>query len=102
MKINFGCKAKDITVLIGPAISVCCYDVGEDVKEKLLSTVNNPTDLYNGSKVDLKKINAQQLREVGVEKIDICPFCTSCNNDLFFSYRKENGTKERHYAVIIL
>ena len=52
--------------------------------------------------VDLKGINARQLQEVGVEKIDICPYCTSCNNDLFFSYRKENKTTNRHSAVIKL
>ena len=102
MKLNFGCNPENITVLIGPAISLCCYEVGEDVKEKLLSTVTDSKGLFDGMNVDLKGINALQLKEIGVEKIDICPYCTSCNNDLFFSYRKENGTKERHYAVVIL
>ncbi len=92
----------DIIVLIGPAISVCCYEVGEDVKEKLLSTVKNCEALSNQMKVDLKLINARQLEETGVNKIDICPYCTSCNNDLFYSYRKENGTKSRHLAVLKL
>ncbi|MBR6126932.1 peptidoglycan editing factor PgeF [bacterium] len=102
MTVNYGSKPKDITVLIGPAISVCCYEVGDDVKEKLLSTVSDQTGLTNGMNVDLKNINARQLEEKGVKKIDICPYCTCCNNDLFFSYRKENGTKERHYAVLKL
>ena len=102
MMVNFGTKPEDLTVLIGPAISLCCYEVGEDVKGKLLSTVKNREGLYKDMNVDLKSINAHQLEEIGVEKIDICPYCTSCNNDLFFSYRKENGTKERHYAVLKL
>lgn len=102
MQNKFGSKEKDIKAVIGPAISVCCYEVGEDVKQKLLSTVKNKTDLSEGNRVDLKLINACQLKEIGVEQIDICPFCTSCNNDLFFSYRKENGTKDRHYALISL
>ena len=92
----------DIIALIGPAISICCYEVGEDVKEKLLDTVESPDGLYNGMHVDLKLINARQLEEIGVNKIDICPYCTSCNNDLFYSYRKENGTKNRHLAVLKL
>ena len=93
---------RDIIALIGPAISVCCYEVGEDVKEKLLDTVKSKDGLYNGMNVDLKLINARQLEEIGVNKIDICPYCTSCNNDLFYSYRKENGTRNRHLAVLKL
>ena len=102
MSNNFGTKPENIIVLIGAAISKCCYDVSEEVKDILLDTVKNPTGLYEGKNVDLKGINAQQLLEIGVKNIDICPYCTSCNNDLFYSYRKENGTKERHYAVLKL
>ena len=99
---NFGTKPKDVTALIGPAISLCCYEVSEDVREYLLQTVNDRTNLTNGKKIDLKGINARQLQEIGVEKIDICPYCTSCNNDIFYSYRKENGTVNRHYAALML
>ena len=93
---------KDIIAIIGPAIGLCCYEVSDEVKEKLLATVQNPTGLYKDRNVDLKAINARQLQEIGVEKIDICPYCTSCDNDLFYSYRKENGTTNRHYAVLRL
>lgn len=102
MVMNFSSKPEDIIALIGPAISKCCYEVSEEVKEKLLSTVKNTDGLYENRNVDLKQINARQLKEIGVEKIDICPYCTSCNNDLFYSYRKENGTKDRHFAVVKL
>lgn len=99
MSANFGTKPENIVALIGAAISICCYEVSEEVRDTLLATVENPIGLYEGRNVDLKGINAQQLREIGVENIDVCPYCTSCNNDLFYSYRKENGTKERHLAV---
>lgn len=99
MSANFGTKPENIVALIGAAISICCYEVSEEVRDTLLATVENPIGLYEGRNVDLKGINAQQLREIGVKNIDICPYCTSCNNDLFYSYRKENGTKERHLAV---
>ncbi len=102
MESDFGTKAKDVIALIGPAISLCCYEVSEDVKNKLLETVSDISGLFEGRNVDLKQINARQLQEIGVEKIDICPYCTSCNNDLFYSYRKENGTTNRHYAVLML
>ena len=93
---------KDIIALIGPAISICCYEVSEEVRDTLLQTVQNQDGLFKGRNVDLKSINARQLEEIGVREIDICPYCTSCNNDLFYSYRKENGTPNRHFAVAML
>ena len=102
MVLNFSSKPENLIVLVGPAISLCCYEVSEEVKDSLLSTVKNTEGLYKNRNVDLKKINARQLEEIGVKTIDICPYCTSCNNDLFYSYRKENGTTERHYAVVKL
>lgn len=90
---------KDIIALIGPAISMCCYEVSEKVRDTLLATVQETEGLFINRNVDLKRINAQQLKEIGVRQIDICPYCTSCDNDLFYSYRKENGTDKRHIAV---
>ena len=103
---DFSSEPENIIVAIGPAISKCCYDVGEEVYEKLKSTVSLYAELFEERQgklfVDLKGINAQQLREIGVEKIDICPYCTVCNNEFFFSYRKENATTNRHSAVLKL
>lgn len=103
---DFGSKPENLTALIGPAISLCCYDVGEEVFEKLKATVQDFEGLYEIRQdkifVDLKNINARQLYETGVKEIDICPYCTSCDNDMFFSYRKENATTNRHSAVLKL
>ena len=99
---KMGGKPEDIIAVIGPAIGLCCYEVSDEVRAKLLETVSNKEGLSQGRNVDLKGINARQLQEIGVERIDICPYCTSCNNDLFYSYRKENGTTERHYAMLAL
>ena len=99
---NFGTQSQDIIAIIGPAIGLCCYEVSDEVRGKLIETVTDSTGLAQGQNVDLKQINARQLEEIGITKIDICPYCTSCNNDLFYSYRKENGTTERHYAILML
>jgi hypothetical protein len=102
----FNSKPENIKCAIGTAIGFCCYNVGEDVCKQLLATVSNSDGLYevrNGEIfVDLKNINKRQLEEIGVNEIDVSPYCTVCNNDLFFSYRKENATTNRHSAVIKL
>lgn len=104
MRDEFGCK--NIKCAIGPAIGFCCYNVGEDVYRQLMATVKNSDGLFEIRSgeifVDLKNINKRQLEEAGLKEIDVCPYCTVCNNDLFYSYRKENGTKSRHHAVLKL
>ena len=104
---KYNSKPLNIYAVIGPAISKCCYEVGKDVFEQLETTVSDVNGLYEKNEnnkfyVDLKGLNKKQLNEVGVYQIDICPYCTGCNNDLFFSYRKENGTTNRHNAIIKL
>ena len=49
---------------------------------------------------DLKAINKLQLEEEGIKDIDIMEYCSVCQNDLFFSYRKEKGITARHSAVM--
>ena len=108
MSKDFGSNPQDLKCAIGPAISFCCYNVGEEVFSQLQKTVKDfdgLSEIRQGNiYVDLKNINKQQLIEAGVksENIDVCPYCTVCNNDLFFSYRNENATTNRHSAVIKL
>ena len=106
MVTEFDSNTRDIIAVIGPAISKCCYNVGEDVANQLLATVADKNGLseQRGENifVDLKGINRQQILETGVTEIDVCPYCTVCDNDIFFSYRKENATTNRHSAVLKL
>ncbi len=102
----YNSKPENITAVIGPAIGFCCYNVGEEVFEKLSKTVQNferLSEIREGNIfVDLKNINKRQLKEIGIKEIDVCPYCTVHNNDLFFSYRNENATTKRHSAVLKL
>ena len=101
---DFGCNPSDIVAVIGPAISLCCYNVGQEVYDKLMLTVSDFSGLSENREgniyVDLKGINKHQLEECGISEIDVCPYCTCCDNDKFFSYRKENGTTNRHSAIL--
>lgn len=103
---EFNSKPENILTAIGPAISKCCYNVKEDVLNQLVQTVENKKDVYEIRNeeifVDLKEINRRQLIQCGVREIDVCPYCTVCANDKFFSYRKEHATTNRHSALVCL
>lgn len=107
MKEEFNSNINDIKVAIGPAICAKCYEVNKDVATQLASTLKNNYDNIfmeqnNKINVDLKKINEMQLTEKGIKKIDNSLLCTSCNNDLFYSYRAENKKTGRHAMIAII
>jgi hypothetical protein len=88
----------DMLAYIGPCIGQEYFEVGDEVADRFLPDVK---ELINGKyHIDLKLANALQLKEIGVKHIEISSFCTIKNNDLFFSFRKENGITGRMLAVI--
>lgn len=100
---EYGVNPENIIALIGPAIGKCCFETHEDVFLKLVEDTSM-TDLYvkKGDKyfVDLKLLNKYQLKNTGIQNIDMCDYCTCCMSDIFFSYRKEKGITARHSAVV--
>lgn len=105
---EFNANVEEIQAVIGPAIGKCCYPVSPEVGEELLSTVTkkNQDALYtrndNLINIDLKGLNAVQLKERGVKNIDVSDKCTSCANTIFYSHRAENGKTGRHAAIACL
>ena len=99
------CNINDIRVAIGPAIGICCYEINQQICNQLKDTVVNFYNLYritdyNTIYVDLKNINARQIFELGITNIDISTYCTSCNNNFFYSYRKECKTSNRNCSIL--
>jgi YfiH family protein len=99
MEREFLCDPCNIGAALGPAIGSCCYEIKREVLNKLIASVDMSADgMYRleGDKVypDLKKINIAQLKECGVkdEMISSADYCTSCSDDLFFSFRRDNVT----------
>lgn len=99
-----GSQPGDILVGIGPHIKSCCYSVGKDRRNKFFRKFGslpemifeNKNRIYLNLVVPLKV----QLIEVGVLKknIEDSSACTFCQNDEFFSYRKDN---EKTYGEIL-
>ena len=107
MANEYGSNPKDIIAVIGPSIGECCYEVDKQVIDEFdsnfkdLSTFISPKE-EGKYQLNLWNANRTSLKEAGLldENIVISNLCTSCNSDLFYSYRKENGKTGRMSAVI--
>lgn len=93
---KFGSDPKNIIAVLGPHICPKCYDVP---KERALK-FNNYVIKNNNYYLDLGKENVDQLKMSGVEKIERLNICTSCQNDLLFSYRKEGNNFGEQVGLI--
>lgn len=104
-KIN----VNDIFVCIGPSIGRCCYIVDDHVinqlaivlDDEMMNNVYNEvsTGQYN---LDLKQANYQLLIKAGIlpNQIEVSSYCTSCQDDLFFSHRRDQGKTGRMLSFI--
>jgi len=110
MAEEFGTNPADCLVGIGPAIGACCYEVGANVRDAFTAAFPRQQGalLFPVSadkwKLDLWQANRCQLEEIGVlaDKIDMANSCTQCNDNVFFSYRADNGHTGRIGALICL
>jgi len=101
MQGKFNSKPKDLYVGFGPAIRDCCYEVGKDFSADFTFGLVERNNHYY---LDLVGINKKQLLDLGVKKTNIfdTKICTSCQNQEFFSYRKEGNSCGRMMSVIML
>ncbi len=109
MQRVFGTDPGDLRCAIGPAIGPCCFETKDDVPDALHDALGQKADPYmerRGEKwhIDLKAINAQWLCDAGVraEQIDICPHCTACMPQLYWSHRKMGNARGLQCGLISL
>jgi len=103
---KYGTNPEDLIVSLGPCIGPCCYKVGWNVLEEYMSR-HREADCFSqkdGLRMDINNANSIQLALIGVknENISNDSRCTSCNSDLFFSHRKDNGRTGRQLSFIML
>ena len=90
--------------ILGVGICGNCYEVGRDVYE-LFPWKYRECFRHTGENkflFDLKKANTIQLKAAGVPVIEDLNLCSICNNDRFFSYRKEQTEKRTLSAVRLI
>ncbi len=98
MREEFGCEVEDLVAAVGPSIGVCCYKVGEELKEIFAE------ELFRGDFLDLWEANRRQLLGAGVKSVSVVGECTACarveGRRKYFSHRAENGFTGRQMGVI--
>ena len=107
MQTEFGCAPEHIRAAIGPCIGRCCFEVGPEVPEAMRQALGPDAEAAiepHGEKshVDLKLLNRSWLEKAGVRAIDICPDCTKCQPNRFWSHRVTGGNRGSQAAIIRL
>lgn len=107
MKEIYGSDPADIHAAIGPSIGQCCYEVNQDVVDKIgaaVTPVMQPSSNSGKFMLNLQEINRLLMQKAGIvsSNIEISKLCTSCQTDQFYSYRAEGGTTGRMIAWLAI
>jgi len=80
-----------LEAVIGPGAGGCCYETGEEVRDRFASW-----DASRDRLLDLKAVAAGQLREAGVGTVHDVGLCTICAPQRrFFSHRRDGASTGR-------
>ena len=111
MTAHYGSDPADLLAAIGPGISLCCFETHSDVPDGLRSGLGADAEpfihpLPGGEKyrVDLKGANAMWLKRAGLrpDHIALCPACSACGLDQFWSHRIQGNARGSMAAMIQL
>ncbi len=102
----FGCDPRNIHAAIGPNIGQCCFQTDADVPRAMLRAMGDgaaPHIRRDGNKyyVNLKELNALQLRAAGVTSVEISGDCTVCQCHRYWSHRKVGQNRGSQAAIIV-
>jgi len=100
MQKRFKTHTKDLRVLIGPSIHVCCYEVSAKFSKDFPRDILKRKGRYY---LDLNKANINQLVASGVQRryIKDSKECTCCNKNSY-SYRRQGQKAGRMAAIMMI
>lgn len=109
MAASFGSKPGDCLAGIAPSIGPCCYEVDQPVVSALMEKYSYWEELVEPKdsgrwRLNLWEANRRTLLDAGLnpKNVIVSGLCTSCRNDLFFSYRAQGGRAGRMASFIML
>ncbi len=109
MHEEYGCRAADILVGIGPSIGPCCFEVDSPVYERFAALSFADDGMIRDDKngkyhIHLWETNRRFLLRAGIkeEHITVTDLCTKCHSDIFWSHRVTGGERGSLAACIAL
>jgi len=107
---EMGSNGTNLHAIIGPGISMDCFEVGDEVYEAFLLAgfpMKRIARLYPSSRggerwhLDLWEANKWLLEEMGVNDIHVARICTRSTTD-YYSARRETINTGRNYNCIMI
>ncbi len=90
------CAPARLRVFLGVSICGKCYEVGPEVPQAVDGLLVEGKSCF-----DLRASLARRSRAAGIADVTISGLCTSCNNDRFFSHRRNaDGGRQIAYLGI--
>ena len=101
-----GAPPASLHAAIFPHIRSCCFEVGEDVASEIAAASDAQEVIVGGHDrphVDLCRVVQAQLADggVGAGQVEVLEGCTRCDQERFFSYRRDGQRSGRHIAAIV-
>ena len=89
-----------VAAAVGPGIGPCCYEVGDEVAAPFRERFGE--GVVAGRNLDLQEAAERALRAAGCVSVERVGLCTSCEEGLFFSHRRDRGRTGRQGIVAAL
>lgn len=108
MNALYGTRPRECSALVGPTISQARYPVGPEVPAAFLRSRSwaSAHVAARGGQLffDLAAANAHFLLECGIPRasLEVAPYCTSADAEMFFSYRRDGAGCGHHGVVVAL
>lgn len=101
--LAYGSQAADLLAVLGPAIGVCCYEVGDELRAAFAGQAAVlATGPRGRAHLDLRATNTAQLLAAGLspEHIGQIDECTHCQAALYHSYRRDGPGAGRMISYV--
>lgn len=103
----YGIKPKELTAWIGPCIGSCCFEIGNEVYDAFVTKIDSCKKFFtkfNKWHLNLRELNRYQLIQAGIPENQIIDLkeCTYCQDEKYFSYRRQKKRNGSMFSFIFL
>lgn len=99
---GYRCSKENMIIYIGPHIRKCCYEVGDELKERFLNK-GYSEDVFTANYLDLNKCIKDEMWKIGIKPSQVleAPYCTKCSMEYkFHSYRRDDAESGRNFSFM--